>query len=74
MADLFECNMLTIQNFERLPNPFMALVSYINQKNDVPVYRLIQFLESMDRFDVIDDTIALMGMFTFFDSCSRIMY
>lgn len=28
---------------------------------EIPVFRLIQFLEMMDRYDAIDDTIALMG-------------
>lgn len=55
-----ELDMLTIQNLEQTPNPFGAL---INQAKDLTVNQLIEFLEKMDRYDVVDDTIALMGMF-----------
>lgn len=60
LAELMGCEMLTIQNLEKTPNPFGALV---NQAKDLTVNQLIEYLEKMDRYDVVDDTIALMGIF-----------
>lgn len=57
---MFNLDVLTIQTLESSSNPFVGLIRKIPP--DVPVYRLIQFLETLDRYDVIDDTIALMGM------------
>lgn len=52
------CEMLTIQNLEKTTNPFGA---FFNQIKDLTVNQFIEYLEKMDRYDVIDDTIALMG-------------
>lgn len=54
------CETLVIQNLEKTSNPFGALV---NQVKGLTVNQLIEYLEKMDRYDVIDDTIALMGNF-----------
>ena len=56
------CEMLTVQNLEKTSNPCGAL---INQAKNVTVNQLIEYLEKMDRYDVVDDTIALMGNFIF---------
>lgn len=50
--------MLTIQNLEKTSNPFAGL---INQAKDLTANQFIEFLEKMDRYDVVDDTIAMMG-------------
>ena len=60
LAELFELDVFTIQNLEKSSNPFVSLIRKIPP--DVPVSRLIQHLEILDRYDVIDDTIALMGI------------
>ena len=52
------CDMLTIQNLEKTSNPFAGL---INQAKDLTANQFIEFLEKMDRYDVVDDTIAMMG-------------
>ncbi len=54
--------MLTVQNLEKSSNPCGAL---INQAKSFTVNQLIEFLEKMDRYDVVDDTIALMGNLMF---------
>lgn len=50
--------MLMVQNLEQSSNPCGALIS---QAKSFTVNQLIEFLEKMDRYDVVDDTIALMG-------------
>ena len=60
LAELFGCDALSVQNMEASANPFVTLMNQPRVK-EIPVYRLIQFLEMMDRYDAIDDTIALMG-------------
>jgi hypothetical protein len=50
--------MLVIQNLEKTSNPFAGLIS---QVKDLTANQLIEYLEKMDRYDVVDDTIALMG-------------
>ena len=57
------CDMLTIQNLEKTSNPFAGL---INQAKDLTANQFIEFLEKMDRYDVVDDTIALMGTTSYF--------
>ncbi len=52
------CDMLIIQNLEKTSNPFAGLIS---QAKDLTAIQLIEYLEKMDRYDVVDDTIALMG-------------
>ena len=41
------------------PNPTAALFKL---NSNLPIYEFIQTLELMDRFDVIDDTVQLMGL------------
>ncbi len=53
--------MLIIQNLEKTSNPFAGL---INQAKDLTANQLIEYLEQIDRYDVVDDTIALMGTTT----------
>ena len=55
--------MLTIQNLEKTSNPFAGL---INQAKNLTANQFIEFLEKMDRYDVVDDTIALMGTTSYF--------
>ena len=62
LAELMGCEMLTIQNIEKTSNPCGALIS---QAKNVTVNQLIEYLEKMDRYDVVDDTITLMGNFIF---------
>ena len=57
------CDMLTIQNLEKTSNPFAGL---INQAKNLTANQFIEFLEKMDRYDVVDDTIALMGTTSYF--------
>ncbi|XP_046636987.1 myeloid differentiation primary response protein MyD88-like [Daphnia pulicaria] len=57
LAELMGCDMLVIQNLEKTSNPFAGLIS---QVKDLTANQLIEYLEKMDRYDVVDDTIALM--------------
>lgn len=52
--------MLIIQNLERDRDPFFSLII---QAKDLTANKLLEYLEKMDRYDVVDDTIALMGKF-----------
>lgn len=59
LAEFLGCGMLQVQNLERPGmNPFKELLK-IGGK-DLTVNRFVEFLEKMDRYDVVDDTIALM--------------
>lgn len=51
-------DMLIIQNVERTSNPFGSLIS---QAKNLTANKLLEYLEKMDRYDVIDDTITVMG-------------
>jgi hypothetical protein len=63
LAEFIGCDVLQVQNLERPGmNPFKELLK-IGGK-DLTVNRFVEFLEKMDRYDVVDDTIALMGTLT----------
>ncbi|KAI9562755.1 hypothetical protein GHT06_010209 [Daphnia sinensis] len=57
VAELMGVDVLVIQNLERTSNPFGNLIS---QVKNLTANKLIEYLEQMDRYDVIDDTIAVM--------------
>ncbi|XP_057367721.1 uncharacterized protein LOC130688721 isoform X2 [Daphnia carinata] len=57
VAELMGVDVLIIQNLERTSSPFASLIS---QAKNLTANKLIEYLEKMDRYDVIDDTIAVM--------------
>ena len=53
--------MLQVQNLERPGlDPFKELLK--TGGKDLTVNQFVELLEKMDRYDVVDDTIALMGL------------
>lgn len=63
LAQFLGLDSLAIQNLERERNPCEAAIR--QAPGNLTVKGIIEFLEKMDRFDVVDDTIALMGKFQF---------
>lgn len=64
LAQFIGFDSLTIQNLERQRNPCEAVVC--QAPTSLTVKSIIEFLEKMDRYDVVDDSIALMGKFFFY--------
>jgi len=58
LAELIGSDVLTIQNFENHPDPFMAL--FCHSLKNLKIHEVIAILKKMDRFDVIDDSKPLI--------------
>lgn len=59
VAEFMGCDALTVQNLERQPNPFATLI--LQNLGNFLVSDLITVLQKMDRYDVVDDTLPLIG-------------
>ena len=53
------CDILFIQSIETHTNPFASLIK--ENASNFQVSDLLNILEVIDRFDVMDDTIKLIG-------------